>query len=130
MGSKSFSLFSRVPRDSTPRFVRPSVTLYFFYDFIFLTTLLLPKWSGDLEYGPCPPLREFGGPVSGLVSKDNDNQELKCFGRRGGGRLQPPKESICTCFHGMKEKVGNLGVKPKNAKERRFFPLSLVLFFF
>ena len=24
------------------------------YDFIYLTSLLLPKWSGDLKYGPCP----------------------------------------------------------------------------
>ena len=43
------------------------VTLYFFYDFIFLTSLLLPKWSGDLKYGPCPPARDFGSRVSGLV---------------------------------------------------------------
>ena len=44
-----------------------SVTLYFFYDFISLTSLLLPKWSGDLKYGPCPPARDFGSRVSGLV---------------------------------------------------------------
>ena len=39
----------------------------FFYDFISLTSLLLPKWSGDLKYGPCPPARGFGSCVSGLV---------------------------------------------------------------
>ena len=38
----------------------------FFYDFVSLTLLLLPKWSGDLEYGPCPPARDFGSRVSGL----------------------------------------------------------------
>ena len=42
-------------------------TLYFFYDFISLTSLLLPKWSSDLKYGPCPPARDFGSRVSGLV---------------------------------------------------------------
>ena len=44
-----------------------SVTLYFFYDFYFWTSLLLPKWSSDLKYGPCPPARDFGSRVSGLV---------------------------------------------------------------
>ena len=39
----------------------------FFYDFISLTSLLLPKWSCDLKYGPCPPARGFGSRVSGLV---------------------------------------------------------------
>ena len=43
-------------------------TLLFFYDFISLTSLLLPKWSGDLKNGPCPPARDFGSRVSGLVS--------------------------------------------------------------
>ena len=32
-----------------------------------MTSLLLPKWSGDLKYGPCPPARDFGSRVSGLV---------------------------------------------------------------
>ena len=40
----------------------------FFYDLISLTSLLLPKWSGDLKYGPCPPARDFGSRVSGLVT--------------------------------------------------------------
>ena len=47
--------------------VRRSVTLYFFYDFISLTSLPLPTWSGDLKYGPCPLARDFGSRVSGLV---------------------------------------------------------------
>ena len=38
-----------------------------FYDFISLTSVLLPKWSGDLKYGPCLPARDFGSRVSGLV---------------------------------------------------------------
>ena len=33
----------------------------FFYDFISLTSL--PKWSGDLKYGPCPPAPHFGSRV-------------------------------------------------------------------
>ena len=50
--------------------VRPSVgwsvTLnFFFYSW---TSLLLPKWSGDLKYGPCPPARDLGSRVSGLFS--------------------------------------------------------------
>ena len=67
-----FHLFSRVhatlqPTLSVGRSVGRSVTLYFFYDFIILTSLRLPKWSGDLKYGPCPPARDFGSRVSGLV---------------------------------------------------------------
>ena len=95
--------FSRVQRDSTPRFVHPSVCLPFhlsvaFYFFMwvgrsvhwsvqsiskiasgfcitapaqasatglpcirphyFFTSLLLPKCSGDLKYGPCLPARD------------------------------------------------------------------------
>ena len=50
-------------RDSTTRFVCRSVgrlvgwsvTLYFFYDFISLASLLLPKWSGDLKMAPAHP---------------------------------------------------------------------------
>ena len=44
-----------------------SVTFYFFYDSYFWTSLLLPKWSSDLKYGPCPPARDWGSRVSGLV---------------------------------------------------------------
>ena len=42
---------------------------YFFYDFYFRTSLLLPKWSSDLKYGPCPPAHDFGSPVFGLVHR-------------------------------------------------------------
>ena len=58
-----FPFFSRVLRDSTPRFVRPSVGrsvgphFTFFIRFTFLTSPLLPKWPSDLKYGPCPPTR-------------------------------------------------------------------------
>ena len=38
-----------------------------FYEFYSLTLLLLPKWSVDLKYGPCPPARDWGSRVSGLV---------------------------------------------------------------
>ena len=40
-----------------------------FCDFQFWTSLLLPKWSSDLKYGTCPPARDFGSRVSGLVLK-------------------------------------------------------------
>ena len=55
-------------RDLTTRFVSRSVgyTLLF-CNFISLSLLLLPKWSGDLKHGPCPPTRDFGSRVSGLV---------------------------------------------------------------
>ena len=44
------------------------VTLYFFfYDFYFWTSLLWLIWSSDFKYGPCPPARDFGSRVSGLV---------------------------------------------------------------
>ena len=65
-------LFSRVhatqhPALSVSRSVGLSVTLYLFYDFYFWTSLLLPKWSSDLKYGPCLPARDWGSRVSGLV---------------------------------------------------------------
>ena len=44
-----------------------SVSLVLLHDFISLTSLLLPKWSIDLKYGPCPPARDFGSRVCGLV---------------------------------------------------------------
>ena len=64
-------IFSRVhatlhPALSVGWLVGWSVTLYFFYDFYFWTSLLLPKWSSDLKYGPCPPTC-FGSRVSGLI---------------------------------------------------------------
>ena len=72
-------VFSRVQRDSTTRFVRPSngpdrptetalrTHILLFYDFYFFTSMLLPKWSSDLKYGPFPPARYWGSRVSGLV---------------------------------------------------------------
>ena len=38
-----------------------------FYEFLFWTSLLQPKWSSDLKYGPCSPARNLGSRVSGLV---------------------------------------------------------------
>ena len=75
---KCITVSSRVLRDSTPRFVcplvrrsvrptvRPSVTLNFFCFLRSLASLLLPKWSSDLKYGPCPAARDWGSRVSGL----------------------------------------------------------------
>ena len=62
--------------DSTPRFVGPSVgpsigpsvrhtTFSAFMGFLAIP--LLPKYSTDLKYGPCPPARDWGSRVSGLV---------------------------------------------------------------
>ena len=33
----------------------------------FWTLMLLTKWSSDLKYGPCPPIRDLCSRVSGLV---------------------------------------------------------------
>ena len=70
-------------RDSTPRFVGPSVgpsvgplvrpsvgPSHFTFSafFSFLALPLLPKCSGDLKYGPCPPARDWDSRVSGLVN--------------------------------------------------------------
>ena len=64
-----YVIFSRVLRDSTPRFVGPSVRPSLFTFFLrSLVSLLLPKWSNDLKYGPCPTARDLGSRVSGLVS--------------------------------------------------------------
>ena len=35
-----------------------------------VTSLLQPKWSSDLKYSPCPPARDWGSRVSGLVYCD------------------------------------------------------------
>ena len=41
---------------------------YFFVFFLWsLASQLLPKWSSDLKYIPCPPARDWGSCVSGLV---------------------------------------------------------------
>ena len=67
-------IFSSVLRNFTPCFVgllvRPSIHLshFTFFGFLWsLALLLLPKWSSDLKYGPCPPARNWGSRVSGLV---------------------------------------------------------------
>ena len=58
---KTELLFSRVLRDSTPRFVGPSVdpsvghTLLFQCLWFFLAVLLLPKCFTDLNHGPAHP---------------------------------------------------------------------------
>ena len=72
------NFFSRVLCDSTPRFVDPlvrwsvgsSVGPSHFTFFWFLRSLashFLPKWSSDLKNSPCPPARDWGSRVSGLV---------------------------------------------------------------
>ena len=69
--SKAILLFKpRATRLYTPLCLSVRHTLLFFINFIyfiFWTSLLLPKWSGDLKYGPCPPARDWGSRVSGLV---------------------------------------------------------------
>ena len=40
---------------------------FILYGFYFWTSLLLPKWSGNLKNSPCPPARDFVSRVSGLV---------------------------------------------------------------
>ena len=41
--------------------------LTFFWFLGFLASPILPNWSGDLNYGPCPPARDWGSRVSGLI---------------------------------------------------------------
>ena len=53
-------------RRSVRRSVRPPH--FTFFGFLrFLALLLLPKWSGLLNYSPCPPARDWGSRISGLV---------------------------------------------------------------
>ena len=67
----SNKVFSRVHATLHPALsVRPLVCrshFSFFYESYSLTSLLQPKWSSDLKYGPCPPASNFGIRVSGLV---------------------------------------------------------------
>ena len=59
------------------------------YEFHFWTSLLLPKWSGDLKYGPCPPARDLGSRVSGLVcNNDSKNENFNSLQKYG---VQPIK---------------------------------------
>ena len=37
----------------------------------------MPKWFSDLKYGPCPPARDFGSRVSGLVLQIDQPGETK-----------------------------------------------------
>ena len=46
--------------------VRPSHFTFIGFLRIFVS-LLLPKWSGDLNYSPCPPTRDWGSRLSGRV---------------------------------------------------------------
>ena len=64
---------------SVSRSVSWSVTLYFFHDIYFSTSLLLPKWSSDLKCGPCPPTRDLGSGVSGLVQVKSCIYRLKTY---------------------------------------------------
>ena len=65
--------------------VRPLVRLshFTFSAFkVFLAIPLLPKCSTDLKNGPCPPARDWGSRVSGLVyrnfeAKTKTDDELK-----------------------------------------------------
>ena len=62
--------YATLQRRSVCRSVCRSVTLYFFWGFLrFSASLLLPKWSSDVKYGPCPPARDWGSRVPGLVKK-------------------------------------------------------------
>ena len=79
-------IFSRMdttlhPALSICRSVGQSVSWSHFtlsYDFYFWTSLHLPKWSSDLKYGPCPPARDLGSRVSGLVFSRGWGLFLKC----------------------------------------------------
>ena len=64
---------SRATRLYSPlcRFVRPTICWSVCHSFSGLTgistLLLLPKYSTDLKYNPCPPARNWGSRVYGLV---------------------------------------------------------------
>ena len=74
------NVFRRVLRDSTPRFVgcwsvcqsvRWSIgpSHFTFFGFLqSLASLLLPKWSSDHKYGPCPPARHWVAVYPALFS--------------------------------------------------------------
>ena len=62
-------------RRSVRPLVRPSVGpshFTFSASMGFLAIPLLPKCSTDLKYGPCPPARDWGSRVSGLVTADRE----------------------------------------------------------
>ena len=64
------ALFSHVLRSILPS-VRPSHLIFLAFMF-FWGMLLLSKCSTDLKYGPCPPGRDWGSRVSGLLRCDRD----------------------------------------------------------
>ena len=80
-------------RDSTTRFVRPSVgpRLTFLMILFFLVSLLPPKWSSDLKYGPCPSARDLGSRVSSLVI------------RGSLGKVEGVLKEIVNCFSKVSE---------------------------
>ena len=68
------SLFICMLRNSTPRFVGPLVgrlvglsPFYFFYVFAVFGLTALAQMLQKLKYCPCPPTRDWGSCVSGLV---------------------------------------------------------------
>ena len=86
--SVSLSLFCSRTHATTPCFVHWLVTLYFIYDFYIWTSLLPPKWSSDLKYGPCPPACNFHSRVSGLVHMHSCVRSL--FAKRVCGCARMP----------------------------------------
>ena len=60
-------IFSRVHAILQPALSVRRSRFPFFMILFFFTSLLLPKWSSDLKYGPCPPARDWGSRVYGLV---------------------------------------------------------------
>ena len=78
---------------TTPHFFRPYVNqlvgwwvgpILLFYDFHFLTSLLLPQWSSDLKYDHCP----LDSHVYDFVSTEKWHQ--------------PSKSSICKTIYSFK----------------------------
>ena len=73
--SQNWLSVSCVQHDFTPhlvyqsvhKLVGRSVTILLFYVFYSFTLLLLPKWSRNLWYSPCPPTCNWGSCVSRLV---------------------------------------------------------------
>ena len=47
--------------------LHPALSFFFCFFSRSLFSLLLPKWSSDLKYSPCPPTCDWGSRVSGLV---------------------------------------------------------------
>ena len=98
---------SRVLRDSSPGFVRPFVSpsirrsagwSHFTsnYDFYALTSLILPIWSNDLKYGPCPPARDLGSLVHLFNRAHATSCVIMSVGRSGRLSVSPSMRTfIC-----------------------------------